>query len=79
MQHGIVNIQKSDIQVVLVSKRTLGLDQGSVVSWKSDQTQMAQLLKMSYISNSLQKISPQGLLLSIRCYIPELTVRPRES
>lgn len=51
MQHGAGNIQESDRQVVLVSKRTLGSDQGSTVSWKSDQTQMPQLLKMSYISN----------------------------
>lgn len=45
-QCGAGNIQESDRQVVLVNKRTLGSDQGTTVSWKSDQTQMPQLLEM---------------------------------
>lgn len=49
----------------VVSKRTLGSDQDSTVSQKSDQSQMPQLLKnVLLVSNSLPKVSPQGVQVS---------------
>lgn len=65
MQHGTINIRESNRQVVLVSKRTLGSDLDSIISWKSDQTQMPataftkSVLKVFYCQYNARHLSTQ--------------------